>query len=333
MEKKTVGMIRYLKHHGGEYPSYREAAIAYMMKYSGCDRKVYTDGVIEGIIFEVFCDFIDHADKPSMQLRQMQESARIASYGAFKTNVYDYMLTAMVLCEVRGDNGEYRNGFRAEDFQNNPDVNTEEEKVIKKTDPNLHKVYFFGNQGAEDLFKEPSTGRVYVRQPASQKENGRYTRIVWLTSCKWSGGYEASVPLTKATFEIISRKDSAAVLYREKGEGESVFPFSYEAYKEIAEEYRNDLRSYDEWHKWITENKPEKINTDTWIYGNTTYLEDPDIIPNGNYLGNDLFVERNVIRHNPTGKEYAVYELTSGDDIVLEICGYEYPLKEDKQNV
>lgn len=121
MEQKTVNMIKFLKHHGGEYPSYREAAIAFMMDYSGCDRSVYTKNKIEGIIFEIFVDFMDACDKPSVQLRQMMDSYRLDSYmlESNKRNVFDYMLTAMVLCMVRERNGDgYVNGFKPEDFAN-----------------------------------------------------------------------------------------------------------------------------------------------------------------------------------------------------------------------
>lgn len=125
MEKKTVEMIRFIKHHAGDYPTLRDAAIAYMMQYSGCDRSVYTKDRIEGIVFEIFCDFIDACDKPSVQLRQMMDSFRIQSYipeENFNT-VFDYMLSAMMLCRVKDGNGNYVNGFKEEDFQQSVDFN------------------------------------------------------------------------------------------------------------------------------------------------------------------------------------------------------------------
>ena len=116
MENKVVGMIRFLKHNYANFESLRETAIAYMMEYSGCERSTYTDGVIEPIIFEVFCDFMDTVDKPSIHLRQMRESAKINQMLRNNYNVYDAMLSAMFMVQVR-EHGEYINGFCAEDFE------------------------------------------------------------------------------------------------------------------------------------------------------------------------------------------------------------------------
>ena len=116
MDRKTSGMILFLKHRGSEYPSYREAAIAFMMQYSGCGHDAYPKEIIEDIIFEVFRDFIGSCDNPSFELWQVRECKKIADLaGDHDKNVYDYMLTTLVLCSVRGDTG-YVNGFKDSDF-------------------------------------------------------------------------------------------------------------------------------------------------------------------------------------------------------------------------
>ena len=126
MEKRTIGMIEFLKHHGGEYKTLRKAAIAYMMDYSGCHEEVYAQSVIEEIIFEIFCDFMNSVDRPSIQLREMADSMRFAGYcnNIVKQaclikdyNIFDAMLSAMRLVQVKDDNGKYINGFKAENFE------------------------------------------------------------------------------------------------------------------------------------------------------------------------------------------------------------------------
>lgn len=319
MDKKTVGMIRFLKHHGTEYPTYRDAAIAYMMDYSGCDRKVYTDGVIESIIFEVFCDFIDAVDKPSMHIRQMQESQRISNHSAFASNVYDYMLSAMAMVQVRNDHG-YINGFTAEDFD-------DEVKHIK--------VHYLGNQGAEDLFKCKETGKVYVRQPGGPKGNRkRYPWVCWLTGSKWTGGYEASIPIKQnVVMDVMS--ENGELCFSEQitniaGECLSAFPFSYECYREVAEECGASCQhSYDEWHKWICEGKPENVYADNWIYGSLEEMEAKVPTLCGNYLGRGLYLSERLLEHRPTGKIFTCFELVDAQETVLAICGYNY--KEDQK--
>ena len=317
MDKKTVGMIRFLKYYGPEYPTLREAAIAYMMDYSGCERKVYTDGVIEGIIFEVFCDFIDSVDKPSMHLRQMQESQRISTHSAFASNVYDYMLSAMELVQVRDDNNGYINGFTAEDFDDGA-------KHIA--------VHYLGNQGAEDVFKCRETGKVYVRQPGGPKgKNKRYPRVCWLTGAKWTGGYEAAFPIKPGVIMDVMSMDGSfsKICSSEKigleGQCRSTFPFSYECYKEIAEDLSASCQhSYSEWHKWICKGKPDNVYKDNWIYGDLEEMEAKAPTLCGNYLGKGLYLSRRTLKHIPTGKIFACHELVDAQETVLAICGYDY---------
>lgn len=118
MEDKTVGLIRYLKHHGSEYKDLRESSIAYMSKYSGCTNlELYEHGEIEKIIFEIFLDFIDCVDKPSCILRQIQESKKF--HREFLNEEFsdtEAILIAMMMVQVMRD-GKYINGFKAGDFE------------------------------------------------------------------------------------------------------------------------------------------------------------------------------------------------------------------------
>ena len=115
---KTFGMIMYLKNYTSDYDSLRECAIGYMIEYSGCDREVYTNEKIENIIYEVFCDFINCVDRPSSQFYQMRESKKILELTGMTFNIYDLMLSAMSMVQVRDDNG-YINGFTEEMFKEN----------------------------------------------------------------------------------------------------------------------------------------------------------------------------------------------------------------------
>ena len=114
MDKCTLGMIKFLKYHIPGYNSCREAAIAYMMEYSGCPRETYTKNLIEQIIFEVFCDFINSVDVPSSQLRIIKDQAEVCKYLNKEFDLYEGMLTAMYLVQVletTEDGQRYVNGF------------------------------------------------------------------------------------------------------------------------------------------------------------------------------------------------------------------------------
>lgn len=122
MEKKTVGLIRFLKHHGAEYKDLRQAAIAYMSEYSGCKMlECYEHGNIEKIVFEIFLDLIDSVDRPSCLLRQIEESKKIhREYLDEEFSDAEAVLTGMMLIQVRSDS-KYINGFKEQDFEEKGD--------------------------------------------------------------------------------------------------------------------------------------------------------------------------------------------------------------------
>ena len=116
-------MIKFIKHELKHYSTLTDAAIAFMSNYSQCDPKVYTQPVINLIVFDLFMDFIDHVDKPSMSLRQLQESRKIhEEYLHEDFSETEAMLIAMMMIDVRNDKGEYINGFKAEDFLSDLDI-------------------------------------------------------------------------------------------------------------------------------------------------------------------------------------------------------------------
>ena len=122
MGGRTLGMIKFLKKHIHEHSSYKEAAIAYMMEYSGCPREVYTENKINSIIFEAFCDFMDAVDRPSYQFRQLAGAIDIAKFLNKEYDIYNCMAEVMYevqVCEhTKSGDLEYVNGFTEKDFEN-----------------------------------------------------------------------------------------------------------------------------------------------------------------------------------------------------------------------
>lgn len=118
MEDRTVGLIKHIKHYQGEYKTLRESAIAYMSEYSGCKiLEWYEYGEIEKIVFEIFLDFIDSVDKPSMVLRQIEESKKFhREYLHEDFSDTEAILITMMMVQVMRD-GKYINGFKKEDFE------------------------------------------------------------------------------------------------------------------------------------------------------------------------------------------------------------------------
>lgn len=122
MDEKTINMIKYLKSYGMNWSSLKEAAIRFMMNYSGCDREVYTDEVINRILLEVFGDFLDHVDKPSFQIFQISEYLRMYDLAQqvgvceTKKDIYDAICNCLYMVQVRDDNAHYVNGFTEKDW-------------------------------------------------------------------------------------------------------------------------------------------------------------------------------------------------------------------------
>lgn len=122
MDEKTIRMIKYLKSYGTNWDSLKEAAIRFMMSYSGCDREAYTDEIINRILLQIFGDFLDHVDKPSFQLFQISEYLRMhdLSYEMgiceSKKDIYDAICNCLYMVQVREDSTHYINGFTEENW-------------------------------------------------------------------------------------------------------------------------------------------------------------------------------------------------------------------------
>lgn len=105
---------------------------------------------------------------------------------------------------------------------------------------NVRTVVLMGEQrgSGEDLFRCKETGKVYIRQECDDDH------VRWLTSSKWSGGYEADCPM-KEGLEIRISDKAGNVLFVEKIVKEEGYdwtvakkeaPFSWNAILQAANE-------------------------------------------------------------------------------------------------
>lgn len=112
MDKVTLGIIKALKHNYDK-GTLKEIVIDFMSEYSGCPKDIYTTDKVNQIIFQAFADFMDTVDSPRQQLYQLKDSMRLNSYVNHDYDIYDAMLSTMMLVEVcSGD--YYINGFNDE---------------------------------------------------------------------------------------------------------------------------------------------------------------------------------------------------------------------------
>ncbi len=111
MERRTEEIIAVCKgrHAFGDIRNLRDSIAAYMSDRCAYPAEDYTDGMLEGIIFEALCDFIDGADKPSAFLRQIRESARYHN-----DNMFFAVCGAFSVLSVKDSYGNYINGFTEE---------------------------------------------------------------------------------------------------------------------------------------------------------------------------------------------------------------------------
>lgn len=194
---------------------------------------------------------------------------------------------------------------------------------------NIRTVWFIGKQNAEDLYRCKENGRVYVRQRCDDM------CVRWLTSSKWSGGYEACGPLKEGlVMRIVSKKGVA--LYEEiveKAEGYSdtvafkVAPFSDEAIKntvaDIAVRYR--LSPHSKWKSWLMKAAEEHKFTgysDNWCYADVKYRKVRTLFP-VEYLGVTAYCTEQEATHKVSGQKWTCVEIRDEKkETVLEICGY-----------
>lgn len=130
---------------------------------------------------------------------------------------------------------------------------------------NLLSVVCFDTQGAEELYFCKGNGHIYVRQPVT------YDSVRWLTTSKWSGGYEADTPLARNTLvQICDTENNVHVESVESdGVAQKKVPFVREAVKQFSNSYRKNNPSiipYEEWVAMLVPAKPEHIYQDNWLF-------------------------------------------------------------------
>ena len=127
-------------------------------------------------------------------------------------------------------------------------------------------------QNAEDLYWCPETKKMYIRQPANVD-----SIVFWLTSTKWTGGYEADCPIREGiTMRVIDKEEN--ILFEETLEkddwnggtsAKKVGDFADEAIKKIAAELNDGLTDYYEWKEWVLADKEKfgnKDYDDNWLF-------------------------------------------------------------------
>lgn len=192
------------------------------------------------------------------------------------------------------------------------------------------RVRYYGQQSAEELYKNIENNRVYVRQPANVSEI-----VFWLTSNKWQGGYEADCPIREGITMVVVDKNGNE-LFRETlvkddwNGGTSASkkaPFLYEATKECARKCaeNNLLASHKWWYDWLLSYKEEfgyEGYDDNWLYTECTSLKDK-VIGSIDILGKEYKLVRKDYKHNICNKTWkVVFLIEKGSVDADEICGY-----------
>lgn len=191
-------------------------------------------------------------------------------------------------------------------------------------------VTFMGNQNAEDLFYCKDTKKVYARQPSNVKDI-----VFWVTTCKWTGGYEADCPIRAGiTMRVVD--NSGEVLFEEKLEKDAwnggtsakkVGEFRRESVSRICSAFATEhsLTSYEEWKKWLTEDIKKyqyKDYVDNWLYWERFELGRV-VVADACILGESYKVVRFKCRHRISGKTWKETELYDAKQEICEgICGY-----------
>lgn len=200
------------------------------------------------------------------------------------------------------------------------------------------KVKYLCTQGAEDLFYDITSKRkVYIRQPSYDKEY-----VLWLTSSKWSGGYEADCPVSsRITFEVLDEKDNCIFSEHNLMEenftvhGKKKYPFFEEQIKMISERCRSYLEAldYESWKKVMSSDKEYHNYTgysDTWLFCSSIKLSSKVSYLTHIY-GMKIYLKRSIEQHKVSKKKWAEFTLVSNDDsVVYEIVGYIFITSTDR---
>lgn len=199
------------------------------------------------------------------------------------------------------------------------------------------KVRFITTQGAEDLYKNIDSGKIYARIPANVD-----SIVFWTTTSKWTGGYEADCPIRAGIKMQVVDKDENILFEEELREdnwnggtsAEKRGLFYREAVKGVEEKLIGDrnlrgfehrVRSYEEWKKWLASamDKHEyKGYRENWLHYeieemNGTVIETPVI------LGHKHRVFEISCRHKICGKKWMEIRMSDLDQLPCsDIVGY-----------
>ena len=194
---------------------------------------------------------------------------------------------------------------------------------------NVRVVKFFRQQGAEDLYKEVESKKVFARMPSDENF------VIWTTTSKWQMGYEADCHLREGLImRVVDSKNN--LIFEEKIEkSDSHFgtfarkngPFSYDDEKNQAKKYAKALKltPHRKWRQ-IMNSLLEKYNyqgyVDNWLYYEPV-TKGETIIDRFESLGRKFTVVKQSVFHPICGKTWEciqLFNVTRGEP--SEICGY-----------
>ena len=113
MNKRTCDIIMACKEETAGHYTKLDNVIEFLSKECGTSKDEYTSDVLNDIMFDALCDFIDTCDRPSSFIRIYKNII-----DGDKRDFADRLCTAFSLVKIRND-GVYVNGFKAEFFEDN----------------------------------------------------------------------------------------------------------------------------------------------------------------------------------------------------------------------
>lgn len=207
----------------------------------------------------------------------------------------------------------------------------------------IRKVQYMHSDNSVDLYRRVDgtrRGVVYARMPLIRlpaQGNATECKVAqWLTTSRWSGGYEASGPVKAGlTFEIV---DENQTLYTEEvseelcqqglpGAAYAVAPFYDDACKAeaAAVEQTFNLQPHKKWREWLLTDMPEGEEPDNWLYCSSSTIC-VHMLHQVFVLGKRYVAQATRYRHNASGKEWWAYTIdeTKGNKVIstIAICGY-----------
>ena len=194
---------------------------------------------------------------------------------------------------------------------------------------NIRIVRFFADQrgACEDLYRTTDKKTVFIRQECDDDH------VYWLTSSKWTGGYEADCHLKEGlVMRVVDGHDK--VLFEETIEREDGYsyttakkegPFSWEAIYALAAEIekQNQLQPYEEWKSWLLADKPGENNDypENWLFATVDYGPYKKLAKL-DFLGVSVFATVREAKHRVCGKVWRCYEIQ--DSKLMSACGFRF---------